>query len=32
MTDVITCPNCKTSLRKGSTFCMKCGTAVNGRK
>ncbi|MHA1908293.1 MAG: hypothetical protein ACW98Y_13425 [Candidatus Thorarchaeota archaeon] len=30
MTDSITCPSCKTSLRKGSTFCMKCGTALNG--
>ncbi len=31
MTDLITCPNCKNKLRKGSTFCLKCGTALDGR-
>ena len=30
MTDSIICPNCKTSLRKGSTFCLKCGSPLNG--
>ncbi len=30
MSDSINCPNCGTSLRKGSTFCLKCGTRIVG--
>ncbi|MFW9907267.1 MAG: zinc-ribbon domain-containing protein [Candidatus Thorarchaeota archaeon] len=30
MTDSIICPKCGTSMRKGSTFCLKCGTPLAG--
>ncbi len=29
MSESITCPKCGTSLRKGSTFCLKCGTRID---
>ena len=30
MTDSVSCSNCGTHLRKGSTFCIKCGTPLTG--
>lgn len=30
MSGSIICPNCGSNLRKGSTFCLKCGTRIEG--
>ncbi len=30
MSEFVSCPKCGTHLRKGSTFCLKCGTKLTG--
>jgi len=32
MNESVSCPNCSAHLRKGSTFCIKCGTKLTGNE